>query len=105
MNIYIYFTNREMNDNKNILINSLEDTIQNKNGTYDDILNNKSDDILNKRDKETSTIMDFNSNKSKEQSCVIYRFHSRPPYEGFILILVTIIIIILFIWFLNNKNI
>ncbi len=86
-----------MNDNKDKIKYNLKDSSdvsQNKQITTDDILN-----------KETSTIMDFNSNKSKEQSCVIYRFQSRPPYEGFILILVIIIIIILFIWFLNNKNI
>ena len=50
----------------------------------------------------TSTIADHSGNNST-QSCVVYKFQSRPPYEGFILILVIVVIAILFIWWLNSK--
>lgn len=50
-----------------------------------------------------TTIIDHNDSYN-DQSCVIYKFHSRPPYEGFVLILIIITIIILFIWWLNYKS-
>ena len=36
-------------------------------------------------------------------SCVVYKFKSRPPYEGFILILIIVLIVVLLIWWLNHK--
>lgn len=41
--------------------------------------------------------------RNLDQSCIIYKFQSRPPYEGFVLILVIVLISILFIWWLNTK--
>lgn len=52
----------------------------------------------------TSTIVDHSgTNLSNNQSCIIYKFRSRPPYEGFILILIIVVISILLIWWLNTK--
>lgn len=50
----------------------------------------------------TSTIADY-TNKDNDQSCIVYKFQSRPPYEGFVLILVIVVISILLIWWLNSK--
>lgn len=55
------------------------------------------------KDELTSTVMDYKP-ESNNDSCIIYKFQSRPPYEGFILILLIVLIAILFIWWLNNKN-
>lgn len=52
----------------------------------------------------TSTIMDHpGSNSSPNHSCIVYKFRSRPPYEGFVLILIIVVISILLIWWLNSK--
>jgi hypothetical protein len=53
-------------------------------------------------DNTTSTIPDHNS-KTTDQACIVYKFQSRPPYEGFVLILIIVIIAILLIWWLNSK--
>ena len=49
--------------------------------------------------KDITTIADHLDDQPI-QSCTIYKFQARPPYEGFVLILVIIIIIILLIWLL-----
>ena len=54
-----------------------------------------------KRDT-TSTIPDH-SIKGSDQACIVYKFQSRPPYEGFVLILVIVLLAILLIWWLNTK--
>ncbi len=52
----------------------------------------------------TSTYVDHpGTNLSANQSCIVYKFRSRPPYEGFVLILIIVIISILLIWWLNSK--
>lgn len=52
----------------------------------------------------TSTIVDHpGPNLSANQSCIVYKFRSRPPYEGFVLILIIVVISILLIWWLNSK--
>jgi hypothetical protein len=53
-------------------------------------------------DEITSTIPDHTA-KNLDQSCVVYKFKSRPPYEGFILILIIVLISIILIWWLNKK--
>ena len=59
--------------------------------------NKKSYDIY------TTTIIDHIQDKPENTgSCTTYKFRSRPPYEGFILILVIILVAILFIWWLNS---
>jgi hypothetical protein len=50
----------------------------------------------------TSTIADYSS-KNNDHTCIVYKFRSRPPYEGFVLILVIVVIAILLIWWLNSK--
>jgi hypothetical protein len=50
-------------------------------------------------DDQNTSLRDDDDNKS----CIIYKFQSRPPFEGFILILIIIMISILFIWWLNKK--
>lgn len=61
---------------------------------------NKENDEKN---ETTSTIADHNGRGGSEQSCVVYKFQSRPPYEGFVLILVIVVVAILLIWWLNSK--
>ena len=56
----------------------------------------------------TSTIADYvqydnNKDDIHSNSCVVYKFRSRPPYEGFVLILFIVLITVLFIWWLNNR--
>ena len=53
----------------------------------------------NKDNDNTSTIPDH-SVKGSDQTCIVYKFHSRPPYEGFILILIIVVVAILLIWWL-----
>jgi hypothetical protein len=50
----------------------------------------------------TTTILDHAQDKP-DGTCVVYKFRSRPPYEGFILILIIVLITALFIWWLNSK--
>lgn len=58
----------------------------------------------NKIDKhETSTVADHTSRHNSDQTCVVYKFQSRPPYEGFILILIIVVIAIVLIWWLNAR--
>jgi hypothetical protein len=55
-------------------------------------------------EQNTSTIMDHNGSVQGNQGqCVVYKFRSRPPYEGFVLILIIVVICILLIWWLNSK--
>lgn len=58
----------------------------------------------NKRNakSETTTIADYNR-MSPDQTCIIYKFQSRPPYEGFILILVIAVFMVFVWWWLNSK--
>jgi hypothetical protein len=53
----------------------------------------------------TTTIADHIQDRHYDNTntCVVYKFKSRPPYEGFILILVIVLITVLFIWWLNGK--
>lgn len=51
----------------------------------------------------TSTIADYTSKNTDDQTLIVYKFQSRPPYEGFVLILVIVVISILLIWWLNSK--
>ena len=63
-------------------------------------------DNESKNDKSsiTTTVADHIQDKSSDDNtCVVYKFRSRPPYEGFILILVIVLITVLFIWWLNGK--
>ena len=54
-------------------------------------------------EQNTSTIMDHNGSMGNQGQCVVYKFRSRPPYEGFVLILIIVVICILLIWWLNSK--
>lgn len=56
---------------------------------------------INKKDT-VSSIPDH-CEKNIEHSCVIYKFQSRPPYEGFVLILLIVIITTILIWWLHTK--
>lgn len=60
---------------------------------------------IKKETKKTDTISSIpdHSIRPTDQACIIYKFHSRPPYEGFVLILVIVIIAILLLWWLNSK--
>ena len=52
----------------------------------------------------TTTIVDHIQERPEHSNhCVVYKFRSRPPYEGFILILVIVLLTALFIWWLNSK--
>ena len=51
----------------------------------------------------SSTIADHSGKNSSDQACIVYKFQSRPPYEGFVLILVIVVIAILLLWWLNSK--
>lgn len=56
----------------------------------------------NTKKDTTSTIPDH-SIKGSDQACVVYKFQSRPPYEGFVLILIIVVLVVLLIWWLNSK--
>jgi hypothetical protein len=57
-----------------------------------------------KTDSATTTIIDHIQDRPEHSShCVVYKFRSRPPYEGFILILVIVLLTALLIWWLNSK--
>lgn len=55
------------------------------------------------KDADTISTIPDHSVKTTNQACIVYKFQSRPPYEGFILILVIVVISILLIWWLNSK--
>lgn len=51
-----------------------------------------------------TTIVDHVQDRDDgSSSCVVYKFRSRPPYEGFVLILLIVLIAILFLWWLNSR--
>ena len=50
--------------------------------------------------RDTMSTVKDHSQRVSDQACIVYKFQSRPPYEGFILILVIIVIAILLIWWL-----
>jgi hypothetical protein len=58
-----------------------------------------------KRKKRNDTISSIpdHSVRPTEQACIVYKFQSRPPYEGCVLILIIIIVAILLLWWLNSK--
>lgn len=53
----------------------------------------------------TTTIVDHVQDRNSDTSntCVVYKFRSRPPYEGFVLILIIVLLTALLIWWLNSK--
>ena len=61
--------------------------------------------MLEEENITTTTIADYRPDGSEEStgSCVVYKFRSRPPYEGFILILIIVLITVFFLWWLNSK--
>lgn len=65
--------------------------------------NNTDDD--NNDTTSLTTIVDHVQDRAdySASSCVVYKFRSRPPYEGFILILLIVLITTLFIWWLNSR--
>jgi hypothetical protein len=65
-------------------------------------MNNENNRHINHNNDNTTTIPDH-SVKGSDQTCIVYKFQSRPPYEGFILILVIVIISILLIWWLSQS--
>ncbi len=77
--------NNKENNNQNT--NQKNNTNQKTNDTYD----------------TSSTIVDHSGKHNQDQACIVYKFQSRPPYEGFVLILVIIVIAILLIWWLSSK--
>lgn len=74
----------------------MEESSKRNNNTPSTKGNNKDND-----NAYTSTIPDH-SVKGSDQTCIVYKFQSRPPYEGFILILVIVVVAILLIWWLNS---
>ena len=42
-------------------------------------------------------------NEIIENDCIVYKFEARPPYEGFVLVLVIVVVAILLIWWLYSK--
>lgn len=57
-----------------------------------------------KTDSVTTTIIDHVQDRPEHSNqCVVYKFRSRPPYEGFILILIIVLLTALLIWWLNSK--
>jgi len=54
------------------------------------------------RPMSTVTSADNNVPSEPNISCTVYKFQSRPPYEGFVLILLIVILAILFIWWLRS---
>jgi hypothetical protein len=81
----------------------------NKTGSGESEMNesNEQNIILNKESKTdsvTTTIIDHIQDRPEHSNqCVVYKFRSRPPYEGFILILVIVLLTALLIWWLNSK--
>jgi hypothetical protein len=63
----------------------------------------KENNDRNEKSDTSSTIADHSGRTGSEQSCVVYKFQSRPPYEGFVLILLIVVVAILLIWWLNSK--
>lgn len=60
----------------------------------------KSDNTTtDKIENMTTTIVDHVQDENGS-SCTVYKFSSRPPYEGFVLILVVVMFAILLIWWL-----
>ena len=55
-------------------------------------------------DKQTLSSPIVDGKKDRHESCIVYKFYSRPPYEGFILILIIIVIAILLIWWLHSPR-
>lgn len=85
---------------------------ESKDSQIDKVSNNKKDfnnresnnRIDSKTDSITTTIIDHVQDRPEHSNqCVVYKFRSRPPYEGFILILIIVILTALFIWWLNSK--
>jgi hypothetical protein len=68
-----------------------------------DIKSNKSKDKKHKKRYDTMSSIPDHSVKPTEQGCIVYKFQSRPPYEGFVLILIIVIIAIILLWWLNTK--
>jgi len=64
---------------------------------------NNNDEKIEKYDTASSSIADHSGKSSSDQACIVYKFQSRPPYEGFVLILVIVVIIVLLIWWLTSK--
>ena len=50
-----------------------------------------------------SSVADYPNSNINEQNCVVYKFQSRPPYEGFVLILVIVVIVVVLLWWLTTK--
>lgn len=53
--------------------------------------------------RSDGTIPDNFKDNDKE-TCIVYKFHSRPPYEGFILILFIVVVAVILLWWLNSKT-
>jgi hypothetical protein len=103
--------------------NKMDNNVDNKNNkdnepNNDDVINNadnvdNNDNVNNNNTKKRhhlklkrdtlSTIADHSGKGSSDQACIVYKFQSRPPYEGFVLILVIVVVAILLLWWLNSK--
>jgi hypothetical protein len=44
--------------------------------------------------------MDTTTDINQNNSCIVYKFRSRPPYEGFVFVLIILVILILLIYWL-----
>lgn len=64
---------------------------------------NNNDVKPEKYDTAVSSIADHSGKGSSDQACIVYKFQSRPPYEGFVLILVIVVIVIVLLWWLTCK--
>jgi hypothetical protein len=92
------FTSDNTNSTNNKKKHNLSTELQ-KSDTRDSDRNKNKPDVLT----VTSTVADYTNKNSSDHACVVYKFQSRPPYEGFVLILVIVIIVVLLLWWLNSK--
>lgn len=90
-------------NNKDIIMTDNNNNKNNKTPTKN-ISSDHDADVGPLDDNETTTIADHVQEKPEcSGGCVVYKFKSRPPYEGFILILIIILITALLLWWLSYK--
>ena len=53
--------------------------------------------IISFMQSDLYTSMDNKYNDKNSNKCIVYKFRSRPPYEGFILLLIIVLITIIII--------
>lgn len=67
---------------------------------------NTDNESIPNSDTLTTTFIDHvqdTSSGNASTTCVVYKFRSRPPYEGFVLILLIVLLTALLLWWLNGR--